>query len=76
MTIAIRELGAAKANIFANIVPVVTAFLSFLILKEPMPFIKVTGIIIVVAGLFMSQVGDIVSNHALKKKGLRHPPYS
>jgi len=37
ITIGIRELGAAKANIFGNLIPVVTAIVSFFLLKESMP---------------------------------------
>ena len=59
LTIGIRELGAARANIFANIVPVVAAIVSFLLLKEPMPIIKILGILVVILGLLMSQVSSI-----------------
>jgi drug/metabolite transporter (DMT)-like permease len=53
--IAIRELGASKANVFANLVPVVAAFVSFLVLDEQMPLLKIAGIAVVLAGLFLSQ---------------------
>jgi len=76
LTLAIRELGAAKANIFANIVPVVTAVVSFLMLREPMPLIKVSGILVAIAGLLMTQVGTINWKMPAKKGGFRHPPYS
>lgn len=76
LTLAIRELGAAKANIFANIVPVVTAIVSFLMLREPMPLIKVSGILVAIAGLFMTQVGTINWKMPAKKEEFRHPPYS
>lgn len=76
LTLAIRELGAAKANIFANIVPVVTAIVSFLLLKEPMPLLKVTGILVAISGLLMTQVGTINWKMPTKKVGFRHPPYS
>ena len=76
LTLAIRELGAAKANIFANIVPVVTAIVSFFLLKEPMPLIKVTGILVAISGLLMTQLGTINWKMPMKKVGFRHPPYS
>ena len=76
LTIGIRELGAARANIFANIVPVVAAVVSFLLLSEPMPFFKITGIGITILGLLMSQVSTINWKTPLKKGGFRHPPYS
>lgn len=76
LTLAIRELGAAKANIFANIVPVVTAIVSFLMLREPMPFLKVAGILVAIGGLLITQVRSINWKMPLKKGGFRHPPYS
>lgn len=53
--VGIRELGASKANVFANLVPVVAAIVSFFVLKEAMPFMKVLGIVVVLAGLMLSQ---------------------
>ena len=76
LTIGIRELGAARANIFANIVPVVAAIVSFLLLKEPMPFMKILGILVVILGLIMSQVSSINWKKPGRKDGFRHPPYS
>ncbi len=76
LTIGIRELGAARANIFANITPVVAAILSFLMLKEAMPVLKVVGIFITIMGLFMSQVSGIRMKKAVRQNGFRHPPYS
>lgn len=55
-TSAIRELGATKANVFANLVPVVTAIVSYFLLKEAMPALKIIGIVIVLAGLLLSQL--------------------
>ncbi len=75
-TVAIRELGAARANIFANLVPVVAAIVSFLLLKEPMPLLKVMGILVVIAGLFMTQIGEIRLRKAAAKDAFRHPPYA
>ena len=76
LTLGIRELGAARANIFANIVPVVTAFVSFLMLREPMPLIKIAGILVAIAGLLMTQMGSINWEMPFMKGGFRHPPYS
>ncbi len=55
-TTGIRELGASKANVFANLVPVVTAIVSFFLLKEAMPAMKIAGILIVLTGLLLSQL--------------------
>ena len=53
--VGIRELGASKANVYANLVPVVAAIVSFFVLKEAMPIMKVIGIVVVLAGLMLSQ---------------------
>jgi len=76
ISIGIRELGAARANIFANLIPVVTAIVSFLLLKEAMPLIKIAGIGVVIGGLLMTQVSSINWKLPPKKGGFRHPPYS
>jgi drug/metabolite transporter (DMT)-like permease len=76
LTIGIRELGAARANIFANIVPVVAAIVSFILLKEPMPLIKILGILVAVLGLLLSQISGIKVSIPGKKETFRHPPYS
>jgi drug/metabolite transporter (DMT)-like permease len=76
MTIAIRELGAARSNIFANLVPVVAAILSFFLLKESMQVIKVVGIFIVIVGLLMSQVSGIRAKRAARREAFTPPPYS
>ena len=52
----IKELGASRANIFTNIIPVFTAVFAYFILKEEMTWQKVTGIAIVLTGLFLSQM--------------------
>jgi drug/metabolite transporter (DMT)-like permease len=62
LTIGIRELGAAKANVFGNLIPVVTAILSFILLKEAMPVLKILGILVAIAGLLMSQISGLGSN--------------
>lgn len=58
-TRAIKVLGPSKANIFSNLIPVFTAIFSSLLLKEEMTVLKITGIIIVLIGLILSQVKTI-----------------
>jgi len=58
-TFSIREIGASRANIFTNLIPVFTAILSYFLLKEAMPGLKVAGIFIVLIGVFLSQVKTI-----------------
>jgi drug/metabolite transporter (DMT)-like permease len=52
----IKHLGASRANIFTNVIPVLTAVFSYYILNEEMTFRKVTGIAVVLAGLLLSQL--------------------
>ncbi|NQU81742.1 MAG: EamA family transporter [Bacteroidetes bacterium] len=48
-------MGASKANIFANLIPVFTAIFAFFLLKEILPLRKIIGITIVITGVFLSQ---------------------
>ncbi len=57
-TYGLRELGASKANVFANLIPVVAAIVSFFLLKEAMPLVKILGIVVVLAGLFLTQMSS------------------
>jgi len=57
-TMGIGKIGITRANIFTNIIPVFTAILSFLLLGEQFNWVKITGIIIVITGLLLSQTGD------------------
>ncbi|MGW8315842.1 MAG: DMT family transporter [Bacteroidales bacterium] len=76
LNIAMRELGAARANIFANIVPVVAALVSFLMLGEPMPVLKILGIAVTLIGLIMSQSSGLKVRRGIRRNGMPHPPYS
>ncbi|HCY00287.1 MAG TPA: hypothetical protein DG754_09135, partial [Bacteroidales bacterium] len=55
-TYAIKNLGISKANIFTNAIPVLTAILAFFILDEEITPVKMAGILVVVLGLFLSQL--------------------
>lgn len=52
----ILKLGATKASAFNNIQPALTAIFSWVILGEILPFMKIAGILVVIGGLFISQV--------------------
>jgi len=52
----VNAIGLSKANIFTNLIPVLTSIFAFFYLNEHFTFIKITGIIITVAGLFLSQI--------------------
>ena len=49
-------MGITKANVFSNSIPVFTALFSFIILGEKLTVQNITGMAVVIAGLFMSQM--------------------
>jgi len=51
----VRHLGIVKANVFTNCVPVFTAVFAFMLLDDKLTVQNLTGMFIVVLGLFMSQ---------------------
>lgn len=55
-TISSREIGISKTNLFTNLIPVFTAIFSFFILGEIFEMKKITGMIVVIAGVLMSQL--------------------
>ncbi|MDF1546340.1 MAG: DMT family transporter [Bacteroidales bacterium] len=55
-TYGIRELGLVKANSISNIIPVFTAIFSYLVLDEILSGINIIGILIVLSGLFLTQL--------------------
>jgi drug/metabolite transporter (DMT)-like permease len=52
----VRNMGITKANVFSNMIPVLTALFSFILMGEKLTFQNITGMVIVIAGLFMSQM--------------------
>lgn len=53
----VRKIGVAKTNVFANLIPVFTAVLAWWVLDERLNALKISGIVITVVGLFVSQLG-------------------
>lgn len=53
--LALRALGAIKASLYINVVPMVTVIFSVLILNEKITLMSGTGIALVLCGLFISQ---------------------
>ena len=53
---AVRTIGVTKANTFCNIEPAVTALAVWILFGENLPWIKWVGVIIVIVGLFVSQI--------------------
>lgn len=54
--VVIRELGATRANIFSNFIPVVTAIFSYFLLQEEFNTGKIIGTALVIGGVLLTQV--------------------
>ena len=52
----VRNLGISRANVFTNFIPIFTAFFSFLILGDRLTIQNIAGMMVVIAGLIMSQM--------------------
>jgi drug/metabolite transporter (DMT)-like permease len=52
----IRGLGVTRATAFTNCIPVFTAFFSFILLGDNFTASNISGLIIVITGLFLSQL--------------------
>jgi len=61
-TFVISKIGVSRASIFSNLIPVITAVVSFLVLGEMFFINKIVGIFIVIVGVFLSQIGTIKLN--------------
>jgi len=53
---AVRKLGVSKSSVFSNCIPVLTALFAYFILSEVLTIQKFTGMLVVIAGLFLSQI--------------------
>jgi drug/metabolite transporter (DMT)-like permease len=53
---AVQRIGIVRANAFINCVPIFTAVFAFFLLHEKLSFQNITGMVIVIAGLFLSQM--------------------
>jgi drug/metabolite transporter (DMT)-like permease len=52
----VKKMGITKANVFTNSIPLFTALFSFFLLGEKLTFQNFTGMVIVIAGIIMSQM--------------------
>lgn len=55
-TKAVRHLGVNKTNVFSNTIPIFTAIFSYIIIHESITFNKIIGMLIVIIGVFLSQM--------------------
>lgn len=53
---AFSKLGATRANVYSNLIPVFTAIFSYFIIHEEISAQKIIGIVLVVGGLVLSQL--------------------
>jgi drug/metabolite transporter (DMT)-like permease len=54
----IQRIGIAKANVFANLIPVMTAVFSYFVLAESFTVQKLVGMALVIGGLFLSEINS------------------
>ena len=52
----IKKIGVSRANVFTNCIPVFTAIFSFFILGDRLTPQNIAGMVIVITGLFLSQI--------------------
>jgi drug/metabolite transporter (DMT)-like permease len=52
----VSHMGITRTNVFSNCIPIFTALFSFILLGEQLTVQNLTGMAVVVAGLFMSQM--------------------
>ncbi len=55
-TISLNKFGVTRTNIFLNLLPAITAGLSVSLLGEQLSLQKLLGILVVIGGLFVSQI--------------------
>ena len=52
----VGKMGITRANVFTNTIPVFTALFAFMILGDKLSVQNMTGMAVVIAGIFMSQI--------------------
>jgi drug/metabolite transporter (DMT)-like permease len=51
----VRKLGPSRSNVFSNLITVFTAIMAWIILGEHLTLSKISGIVIVIAGVLLTQ---------------------
>lgn len=70
----IRILGAAKANITTNTVPVFAALFSILVLGQPVLLSTIVGMIVVLTGVLVSQISNLAGwSSGVRESSMRWP---
>jgi drug/metabolite transporter (DMT)-like permease len=57
----VSKIGILKANVFTNFIPVFTVLFAFLIMGDRLTFQNIIGMIVVIAGILMSQVNSRIT---------------
>jgi drug/metabolite transporter (DMT)-like permease len=57
----VSKIGILKANVFTNFIPVFTVIFAFLIMGDRLTFQNIIGMIVVIAGILMSQVNSRIT---------------
>ncbi len=57
-TYGIKHIGITRSNMVANLIPIFTAIFSFFVLGEKFTWFNILGIVVVVAGVILSQQGQ------------------
>ena len=67
----LQRIGATRSNVFTNTIPVYTAVFSFFIFNEKLSLVNISGIVIVILGLMLSQLKIVhhLRNSIKEKKG-------
>ncbi len=68
---AYSKLGASKANVYNNLIPVFTAIFSYFIIHENLTPQKIIGIVLVVIGLVLSQLKGLRQERLSKEKNTK-----
>jgi drug/metabolite transporter (DMT)-like permease len=55
-TMAVKELGVSRTNVFSNLIPVFTAIFSAIFISEIFTANKITGMAVVIVGVLISQL--------------------
>ncbi len=70
-TIAIKNLGMSRTNVYSNLIPIFAAITSYFVLSEYFDLNKILGMIIVISGLLLSQIRRIKIYRKSSKKSLK-----
>lgn len=70
--IVVAKIGMVKANIFTNLIPVFTGVFAYFIIGEVITFQKISGILMVIGGIVISQMPAFIQvyHRNKQKKGL------